>query len=176
MKIWALSGFLGLPRDWDFLQCPHLVGVDYQNFCLNSLSAWGQDFNCWINQQHSQANIIMGYSLGGRMALHALIEQPQLWHAAIIISTHTGLKKQRERQKRLNQDQMWAERFEKEPWNSLIRDWNAQKFLLMTTFALIEKKLITNVSRFQRFLLAALLGVNKTFANRLVFCQYLFCG
>jgi 2-succinyl-6-hydroxy-2,4-cyclohexadiene-1-carboxylate synthase len=127
MKIWALSGFLGLPHDWDFLQWKHLLAVDWQVFSLNSLTTWGIEFNDWVNKHSQDPKILMGYSLGGRLALHALINQPQSWQAAIIISAHVGLGDLQERQKRQQHDQGWAKRFEDENWINLMKAWNAQE-------------------------------------------------
>lgn len=134
MEIWALAGFLGLPHDWDFLQWKNLAAVDWQAFALNSLSDWSVEFNDWINKQSQNPKILMGYSLGGRLALHALIAQPQTWQAAIIVSAHTGLTDPQERQKRLQKDQMWAKRFESEDWKNLMEAWNGQEVFAYDSF------------------------------------------
>ena len=55
--IWTLSGFLGLPSDWDFLPWPH--------------SATGGD-------------ILLGYSMGGRLAMGML--ESRRFARAIIVS------------------------------------------------------------------------------------------
>lgn len=55
--IWTLSGFLGLPSDWDFLPWPH--------------SPNGGD-------------VLLGYSMGGRLALRMLELRPM--RQAIIVS------------------------------------------------------------------------------------------
>lgn len=134
MKIWALSGFLGLPQDWDFLPWNNLVAVDWQAFVWNNLPEWGKAFNCWVQEQNQAPRVLMGYSFGGRLALHALIDQPHLWQAAIIISSHVGLATLEERQQRRQQDQMWANRFASENWTSLMRDWNAQEIFAQDSF------------------------------------------
>lgn len=126
-NIWAIPGFLGLPTDWDFLQWNHLKGVDWQSFSWNSLGEWAIQFNQWAKPQAKKTNILMGYSLGGRLALHALIDQPQQWQAAIIISAHAGLADPQAQKKRIEHDQKWAEQFEKDEWKSLMQAWNNQK-------------------------------------------------
>lgn len=126
MEIWALSGFLGLPRDWDFLQWKNLVSIDWQEFALNDLANWGKSFNIWANQQNANPRILMGYSLGGRLALHALIDQPQQWQAAIIVSAHPGLSNLQERQLRIEKDLEWSKRFASENWITLMEAWSAQ--------------------------------------------------
>lgn len=93
MVIHTISGFLGLPSDWDFLPWPH---------------------------NPHEGNVLLGYSMGGRLALQ-LLEQ-QLFARAIIVSS--GLNAPDD-ERRLS-DEAWARRFESEEWSSLMRAWNAQ--------------------------------------------------
>lgn len=125
--IWAIPGFLGLPSDWNFLPWNEIIGVDLYAFSWDSLSGWAQQFNQWVDQQKKKPAILMGYSLGGRLALHALLDRPDQWQAAIIISAHSGLSDSKEREKRLQNDKKWAERFETEEWTSLMQAWNTQE-------------------------------------------------
>jgi len=80
------------------------------------------------NQRKSTTKkVLLGYSLGGRLALHALLDQPNLWDAAIIISANPGLENEEDRRLRCLHDAEWAGRFlSKEPWNTLMHDWNSQ--------------------------------------------------
>lgn len=133
-SIWAIPGFLGLPSDWSFLSWNHLVGVDLYAFSWESLSAWAKQFNEWVGAKNQQPAVLMGYSLGGRLALHALIDRPEQWQAAIIISAHMGLKDAQEREKRLQQDLKWADRFAKEEWTSLMQAWNGQEVFTQDHF------------------------------------------
>ena len=71
--------------------------------------------------------ILIGYSLGGRLALHALIDRPHQWLAAIIVSAHVGLEDPQERKERKLLDQKWAERFESEVWSNLMQAWNSRE-------------------------------------------------
>ena len=107
--IWTLSGFLGLESDWDFLPWPHREVEDRQS-CL---SPDRQD--CL-----SSTDILLGYSMGGRLALQMLQLRPM--RKAIIVSAGLNAPDE-ERRKR---DEEWARRFESEEWASLMRAWNAQ--------------------------------------------------
>lgn len=93
MVIQTLPGFLGLPSDFDFLPWPHSA---------------------------SEGDVLLGYSMGGRLALQLLEERR--FRAAVIVSA--GLNAPDE--ERRNRDEAWARRFESEEWSSLVRDWNAQ--------------------------------------------------
>lgn len=125
--IWAVSGFLGLPSDWDFLQFPQVAAVDPYAFSWKSLPDWGARFNQWVSRQGTAPSLLIGYSLGGRLALHALLNNPKQWKGAVIISAHPGLSDPLEKAKRLKQDRKWADRFEKEEWASLMQAWNRQE-------------------------------------------------
>jgi 2-succinyl-6-hydroxy-2,4-cyclohexadiene-1-carboxylate synthase len=125
--IHALHGFLGQPSDW-----PHLELVNkeqfhtYQllkDFPIRPFSEWAERFN---QKAAGDFNIFMGYSLGGRLGLHAISRNPEQWKAAIFVSTHPGLKSMDERKNRVATDDQWAERFLNDPWNQLMNDWNAQ--------------------------------------------------
>ena len=75
---------------------------------------------------HQIQQIILGYSLGSRIALHCLLESPDLWAAGIVVSCHPGLASSEERAQRLESDLNWARRFREESWSSLTLDWNSQ--------------------------------------------------
>lgn len=89
----TLSGFLGLPSDWDFLPWPHSA---------------------------TDGDVLLGYSMGGRLALRLL--ETQRFRCAIIVSA--GLNTPDE-DRRLR-DEAWAQRFATDEWSSVMRDWNAQ--------------------------------------------------
>jgi 2-succinyl-6-hydroxy-2,4-cyclohexadiene-1-carboxylate synthase len=138
-EIWALPGFLGAPQDWDFLSWKNLRPMDWQLFAWNSLPEWGRKFNTFCNEKDG-FKILMGYSLGGRLALHALLDQPHRWQAAILISTHVGLADPQERNRRYELDKRWAKRFESQEWKSLIKDWNAQKVFAQDPFCFVRQE------------------------------------
>jgi 2-succinyl-6-hydroxy-2,4-cyclohexadiene-1-carboxylate synthase len=133
MMLYALHGFLGLPSDWELL-AHQLLPIQINPVDLFSFSApskglayWGRSFNDWVSaKQPSQKPFLLGYSLGGRLALHALMDAPQLWGGGIIVSAHTGLKVPQERTKRLQQDIQWGQRFLNDLWETVLTDWNAQ--------------------------------------------------
>lgn len=125
----VLHGFLGLPSDWDFLKTFSSFEKTIISYSLydeiTSLEAWAQAFNKKISTD--ETNVLIGYSLGGRLALHALIDNPALWEKVVIISTHPGLAAESEKKTRRSLDQKWALSFLQDSWNPLIKDWNLQE-------------------------------------------------
>jgi len=93
--ITALHGFLGLPRDWDFLR---EAGFD-------------------VVTPPRHGDVILGYSRGGRLALQELLDGTN-YKAAVFISTRVSPSTESR--------EAWAQRFEHDDWQPLLRDWNAQ--------------------------------------------------
>jgi 2-succinyl-6-hydroxy-2,4-cyclohexadiene-1-carboxylate synthase len=135
MKLFALHGFLGSPNDWTILkQAPggaqELNAVDLlDDMPIVPLEQWGASFNRAVRERNfpQAENLLIGYSLGGRLALHALIDDPGLWRAAVIVSAHPGLAGAEERTGRVASDEVWASRMEGEAWEQWIDDWNSQE-------------------------------------------------
>jgi 2-succinyl-6-hydroxy-2,4-cyclohexadiene-1-carboxylate synthase len=100
--IWTLSGFLGLPSDWDFVPWPHrsLLPPD--------------------GGEPAAADVIIGYSMGGRIALRLL--ESRTFSSAVIISAGLNTPDEARRLR----DETWATRFLHDDWATLMRDWNAQ--------------------------------------------------
>lgn len=126
--LWCLHGFLGLGSDWegfDFgsvkVARPSLFGEIPEQ----SLAAWGKTFATHVTAVDRHP-IIMGYSMGGRLALHALIAKPDIWKAAVMISAHPGLSSSAERAARMASDEEWARRFATDDWKSVIAAWYGQ--------------------------------------------------
>ena len=106
--ITALHGFLGRPADWDFLRD---AGFDVDARELDDVPSSG--------------DTILGYSMGGRIALHALLDGAR-FERAIIVSAGLGIEGEADRAARRAEDEKWANRFERDDWETVLRDWNAQ--------------------------------------------------
>lgn len=132
--IWALHGFLGRGRDWAAFETAlrAATGLDLRSPDLldrpipeETPEQWARRFVRAVQPLDSEP-ILMGYSMGGRLALHALLDAPTFFRAAIIVSAGLGIEGDRERQMRRVRDDRWAARFELEPWDQVLADWNAQ--------------------------------------------------
>lgn len=122
-NLYALHGFLGLYSDWNpFSWINHPVVLTHESLNFRD---WANNFNASIANALDCKNILLGYSMGGRLAMHAALSSPTHWDAAIFISAHPGLTSPEERSARLREDEKWAERFLHDPWEILMRDWNS---------------------------------------------------
>ena len=98
---------------------------DLRTTTADSFSAWAKDF-CKKVQDRSQGeeSFLLAYSLGGRLAMHALLEKPSLWKGAVIVAAHPGLSSSEEKSKRLKVDKSWLQKFTNEPLEQVLKDWD----------------------------------------------------
>lgn len=138
MILTALHGFLGRPTDWTGIFRGHSLDKNLKSEDLFAseilgLLEWTEKFNS--RQIKTEKNILLGYSLGGRLALHALVSSPEIWTAAIIISAHLGLRTPKEKMDRQKLDEEWALRFEHDSWDKLMNDWNKRDVFKHDSFS-----------------------------------------
>ncbi|MCH9649990.1 MAG: alpha/beta fold hydrolase [Deltaproteobacteria bacterium] len=73
-----------------------------------------------------QGSHLVGYSLGGRLALGLLARHPELVASASLIGAHTGLGSQEERRQRMLRDESWADLAETTGLASFLEKWEEQ--------------------------------------------------
>ena len=132
--IYALHGAVGMAADWqNFAGSMKANGravarIDLWGFlacCPMPIAQFGAAFN---KEVHAKDPVLLGYSMGGRLALHALLDDPQKWSKAVIVSAHTGIP-EGERVPRQAHDAAWAAKALKGDWNAFLAEWNAQGVL-----------------------------------------------
>jgi 2-succinyl-6-hydroxy-2,4-cyclohexadiene-1-carboxylate synthase len=106
----ALHGFLGHPSDWNFLRD--------EGFDVRAP-------NLFDGEPIGDGDTLLGYSMGGRLALHALLNGAK-FSRAVIVSAGLGVEGDDARAERRVADEAWAQRFERNEWSDVMRDWNAQ--------------------------------------------------
>jgi len=147
VRLHCLHGFLGSPHDWDDLAAalreslpalaapgalltPDLFGADAFAHA-DSIPAWAEAYGrreaqARLPGPRAAGNYLLGYSLGGRLALHLAVQFPALWDGVIIVGANPGLDSEEARARRRTHDEAWARRFEDEPWDALLAAWDAQ--------------------------------------------------
>lgn len=123
--IWTLSGFLGVQSDWDFLSEEPVCHVNPFSLSFDSLETFGSSLNECV--EVGKDNYLIGYSIGGRLGMHALLDSEAPWKGAVFISSNPGLVDEEKRLKRMINDQLWARRFKEEKWEDVINAWNVQE-------------------------------------------------
>lgn len=156
-----VHGFLGQPKDWHKISAELMPSGPHFFFDLNrdlpldqmNFEAWPAAFRCWKDKyQVVGPTVLVGYSLGGRLALSLL--ENKVASRAVLLSAHWGLaagdSAGREDRHRLNLD--WARRFQTESWDSLWQSWNSQ-----SVFDGSRNDLFREEKNFDRQKLAALI-------------------
>lgn len=110
-----LHGFLGSPRDWEnyvpfFSHChtPDLTQIE-------SLKAFGESL--------PHGSHLVGYSMGGRIALWLLSLFPGRFSSAVLLSAHPGIDSPEER---LKEDEKWIDILKNQPLAAFIEKWYKQ--------------------------------------------------
>lgn len=130
-----VHGFWGQPSDWNEvlqrlpLTAEVLVPDLYDPGPLSpqhSLKLWCDNFARWIDKVSPAKPVdLVGYSMGGRLALHALAAYPQKFGRVLLLSTRPWLADV-EKPLRRNWEQNWAEKFLTQPWGELEKTWDEQ--------------------------------------------------
>jgi len=131
-----LHGFSGDSREW---QLPEMCLDDYPRLYLD-LPGHGEsahvavsDFSHMsqlLNRTLISYNILnywlVGYSLGGRIAMYHACQRPEGLQGLIVEGGHPGLRDDHERISRRASDAHWAARFRHEPLEAVFADWYQQ--------------------------------------------------
>ncbi len=132
--LWLLHGNLGSPADWQpvadalsraGVECRALNLWKYLECCPKSLTEMGRILCSEIAAQDKRP-VICGYSLGGRLAMHAALAHPPLWKAAIFIGANPGMENEADRSARRAADAEWAVKCHSAPWDEFLAEWDAQ--------------------------------------------------
>ena len=138
-EFWCLHGAVGAASDWRMLG----KGLAEKGASTRSVDLWRflqcesvsmPDFGKRLNADaagevsRGQRRILLGYSMGGRLALHALLEDGP-WDAAVIISANPGLRDPAEISSRRASDTVWATQALTLPWDGFLQKWNSQPIL-----------------------------------------------
>lgn len=83
----------------------------------------GKDLIALLDALKLQQVHLLGYSMGGRIALYTAVNYPNRIKSLILESASPGLKTEEERAKRRESDHTLAERIEQEGVESFVDDW-----------------------------------------------------
>lgn len=105
---------------WRFLDC-----------CPMSMPEFGRALNREAESSAREASgkqVLVAYSMGARLALHALLERGR-WDAAVMVGPHPGLEAEEERSARRASDAEWASLALSGEWAEFLKKWESQAVL-----------------------------------------------
>jgi 2-succinyl-6-hydroxy-2,4-cyclohexadiene-1-carboxylate synthase len=119
-----LHGFLGQPSDWaPVISClpPHLsIKIELPG---HGTTAFTKNFT--LNLSFPKFHLV-GYSMGGRLALQYARKFPEKIASLTILSAHPGLHTCDEKKSRLEIDKKWATKLLKLPIDEFLAQWYDQ--------------------------------------------------
>jgi 2-succinyl-6-hydroxy-2,4-cyclohexadiene-1-carboxylate synthase len=138
-ECWCLHGAVGAASDWRGIasrlatQGVSTRAVDLWRFleCESvPMPEFGKRLNADAEGEVSRGRkrILIGYSMGARLALHALLEGGP-WVGAMIISGNPGIREPQEASTRRGTDTVWATQALTLPWPDFLGKWNSQPIL-----------------------------------------------
>ena len=134
-KLFCIHGNFQTPSVWKPLEENlkvrnvnlDVIPVNLENYSFDGFDRWVDDFcNSVETQACREKSFLLGYSLGGRLALHACLSRPDLWKTAILVGADPGLESEEDKKLQLDRDRKWAERLKREPLEKLVDEWDAQ--------------------------------------------------
>ena len=139
-KIIFLHGFLGSGSDW--LPIARELQDEYCSFMIDLPGHGNASFPeqpqadgyfertvdalaMELSSSSSSPSFLVGYSMGGRIALSLLLRYPELFEKAIIVSASPGLRTEEERLSRRESDEGIARKIERN-FDGFIKAWYEQ--------------------------------------------------
>lgn len=180
VECWCLHGAVGAAADWRGFATRLAAAktgsraVDLWRFLEGQnlpITDFGQALNADAGGEvfRGGGRALLGYSMGARLALHALLEKNHCWQAAVVISAHPGLESAAERETRRTADAAWAAKALTGNWQEFLADWNAQPILGPTALRdpQAANRLVTRRREIARSFVDWSLGVQKPLWDRL---------
>jgi 2-succinyl-6-hydroxy-2,4-cyclohexadiene-1-carboxylate synthase len=125
-----LHGFWGQPGDWspvlhELPLTANVLAPDlYEAGSMDprhSLKEWTENFLNWLDKDAGSAPVqIVGYSMGARLALNAIVSKPERFSRALLLSGAPVLPAGADRAAFENE---WARKFLTQPWEEIEAAW-----------------------------------------------------
>ncbi len=91
---------------------------------------------------------LVGYSMGGRLAMRWALNYPSRVHSLVLLSAHYGLLDREEKKRRLAHDLIWAGKLLSQPFDEFLKEWYDQPIFasLQRKKLLLQEILMTRTS------------------------------
>ena len=126
----TLHGFLGGPNDWESLSQKldnvTVKSVDLLTLNLSHFHSASESLLALMDPFLDQPVFLMGYSMGGRLALDFACRYPKLLTGLILESSSAGIEEPDERAYRHTKDLELAKRMQSIPWPQFVSEWYCQ--------------------------------------------------
>ncbi len=141
-----LHGFTGSVRTWDDLRgdlsgAARVIAVDlighgrseapaeWSRYTLDHAAA---DLRALLDRLAVDSVDLLGYSMGGRLALQFAISFPERLRTLVLESASPGIEDAADRARRVQSDEALAERIERDGVAAFVEDWERQPLLALS--------------------------------------------
>ncbi len=129
-----LHGFWGQPADWNpvLARLPLSTSVWIPDLFEEGPMGPEADIDAWVDEFLREVDNLgedvqaVGYSLGGRLLLKAIVKKPERFRRALLLSARPFIESESETE-RERWEMDWAYRFLRDSWENLESDWNRQE-------------------------------------------------
>ena len=140
-----LHGFTGDRRDWVPWpgDAPAALAIDLPGHggSPDPMGDFRDEVQRLLGALPASIDQVIGYSLGGRLALSLIAMAPARFHAATILSAHPGLTDARQRDLRRQADRRWIELLRSEGIGAFVEAWEHQP--LFATQSVLTPELLS---------------------------------
>jgi 2-succinyl-6-hydroxy-2,4-cyclohexadiene-1-carboxylate synthase len=134
-----VPGFMQRGEAWDPVAA-RLAGASYRSHCV--------DFEEWTFEERigellrlaPEGSALVGYSMGGRLALHAALREPERFSALVLVGVTAGIEDARERHDRRRSDDSLAEWMERRSIEEVVARWEANPVFASQSAELRERQ------------------------------------
>ena len=136
-----LHGFMGDPSDWELIRS-ELSEYPSVAPLIKPASDWSAGVSQLIDEL-PERSVLVGYSMGARLALAIALEHPQRCEALCFVSGNPGIEDDTERQKRIVGEGKLAERIATDPREEFLNFWYTQSSVFKTLTPRIREEEIS---------------------------------
>jgi 2-succinyl-6-hydroxy-2,4-cyclohexadiene-1-carboxylate synthase len=132
-SVLALHGFTGAPESFAELAalvptvtflCPALAGHGPEpDTTSHDFAAEVERLATWLRTRSSERVVVLGYSLGARVALGLCGAHPELFSAAVLVGVNPGLGTEAERRERIAWETRLIDLLESEGLTAFLTEW-----------------------------------------------------
>jgi 2-succinyl-6-hydroxy-2,4-cyclohexadiene-1-carboxylate synthase len=129
----ALHGFTGAPESFAELAtlapsvtflCPVLSGHGREpDLTTQDFATEVQRLAAWLRARASERVVVLGYSLGARVALGLCVAHPELFLEAVLVGVNPGLGTEAERQERIGWETRLIDLLETDGLAAFLSEW-----------------------------------------------------
>ena len=140
-SLFLLHGFTGSSADWEnvaflFDSKYNVYAIDLighgksespSNVSLYSVESQIEQIKSIVEKLKGEKNILLGYSMGGRLSLAFALNFPELINGLVLESSSAGINSEKEREKRKETDLQLADMILNKPIEDFISSWMDQE-------------------------------------------------